>query len=68
MMLPMSMLPGLAPDLAWCLGLSVPKECRGDGGRTLPKTPSRSTSDHIARTRNMIHGEITELAKREDQA
>ena len=43
MMLPISMLlPGLAPDLAWCLGMPVQKECRAGGGHRDPKS-SRST-------------------------
>ena len=42
MMLPMSfLLPGLAPDLAWCLGMSVPKDARPaaaqEDGRTVPR-------------------------------
>jgi hypothetical protein len=42
MMLPMSfLLPGLAPDLAWTLGMDVPKDARATvaqkDGRAVPE-------------------------------
>lgn len=65
-MLPTSiLLPGLAPDLAWCLGLPVPKECRGKDGRTQPKDLGGPIPDHDLRTHDMIRDEIQVLGKRE---
>lgn len=69
MMLPMSMLlPGLAPDLAWCLGLSVPEECGCDGSRTPPMSPGGRRPDQCAPIRNMIRDETPALGKREELA